>query len=177
LKRFPCYIGFGSNLGDRVANCRSALEALGRLPNSKITAISSLYETEPVCSDGPWFLNGAVGLSTLLGPEELLENCQKIETRLGRTRERATAAPRTIDLDLLLYGEEILNTPTLKIPHPRMHERAFVLIPLTEIAPKGWHPVLGKEVAALLATLKDTHEVKKIVSADALYPCSGSLSI
>ena len=159
--RALCYIGFGSNLGDRMANCRSALEALGGLPNTQITTVSSIYETEPVCAQGPWFLNGVVELSTALGPEELLESCQQVEVLLGRPDVRSPAAPRTIDLDLLLYGEEVFNTPTLKIPHPRMHERAFVLIPLAEIAPKGWHPVLQKNISELLAQLKDTHEVKR----------------
>ena len=163
--RVICYIGFGSNLGDRLGDCRAALNALGGLPNTQITTVSSIYETEPVCAQGPWFLNGVVELSTALDPEELLESCQEIEARLGRTQhltpDSSIASPRTIDLDLLLYGEAVFNTPTLKIPHPRMHERAFVLIPLAEIAPKGWHPVLQKNISELLAQLKDTHEVKR----------------
>ncbi len=114
---------------------------------------------------GPWFLNGGVELSTTLRPEELLEACQQIEARLGRVRSRpstgSTISPRTLDLDILLYGEQILHTPILQVPHPRMHERGFVLIPLTEIAPNAWHPVLKKTIAQLRDQLKDSHEVKR----------------
>ncbi len=161
IARTLCYIGLGSNLGDRMANCKAALEALGRLPNTQITAVSPIYETEPVCSEGPWFLNGVVGISTGLNPEDLLTRCRQIEASLGRPDTRPPAAPRTIDLDILLYGEQILHTPILQVPHPRMHERAFVLIPLAEIAPKAWHPVLKKTIAELRDQLKDSHEVKR----------------
>ncbi len=194
-----CYIGLGSNLGDRMANCKAAVEALGRLPNTLITAVSSIYETEPVYSEGlawparawgaggtclpagrsedsssphphgplhkkdqgPWFLNGVLGISTGLDPEDLLTRCQQIEASLGRPEVRPDASPRTIDLDILLYGEQVFNTPTLQIPHPRMHERAFVLIPLAEIAPNAWHAVLKKTIAELRDQLKDSHEVKR----------------
>ncbi len=196
IGRTLCYVGLGSNLGDRMANCKSALEALGRLPNTQITAVSSIYETEPVCSEGmawpvrawgagasedsspphphgplhrkdqgPWFLNGVVGISTGLNPEDLLTRCRQIEAGLGRPDTRPPAAPRTIDLDILLYGEQILHAPILQVPHPRMHERAFVLIPMAEIAPKAWHPVLKKTIAELRDQLKDSHEVKRIGSA------------
>ncbi len=165
MNQMLCYIGFGSNLGDRPANCKAALQALNNLPNTQVMAVSSLYETEPVCSEGSWFYNGVVELSTALGPEELLENCQKIEARLGRARSSpstgSTASPRTMDLDILLYGEQILCAPILQVPHPRMHERGFVLVPLAEIAPKAWHPVLKKTIAVLLDQLKDSHEVKR----------------
>lgn len=158
-------MGLGSNLGDRIANCRLAIKSLASLPNTEIMTASSLYETEPVCSEGPWFLNGVVVLSTALGPEELLKNCQAIEAKLGRVRSRpstgSTISPRTMDLDILLYGEQTLHTPILQVPHPRMHERGFVLIPLTEIAPNAWHPMLKKTIAQLKDQLKDSHEVKR----------------
>ncbi len=205
MNQTVCYIGFGSNLEDRLANCRSALEALSRLLTTEIKVVSSLYETEPVYSQdqasgsasdwagsggieskasrppdgnavgakGPWFLNGVVGLSTGLGPEDLLARCQQIESGLGRPEVRSTASPRTIDLDILLYGEQVFNTPALQIPHPRMHERAFVMIPMTEIAPKAWHPVFQKNISQILAQLKDTHAVKRIGPPDRVYPNGG----
>jgi 2-amino-4-hydroxy-6-hydroxymethyldihydropteridine diphosphokinase len=158
-------MGVGSNLGDRMAHFKAALEALGRLPHTQITAVSSIYETEPVCSEGPWFYNGVVKLSTTLSPENLMEACLQIEAKLGRVRSHfstgSTASPRTIDLDILLYGEQILRTAILQIPHPRMHERAFVLIPMAEIAPTAWHPALKKTIAELRDQLKDPHEVKR----------------
>ena len=172
--RAICHIGFGSNLGDRAANCRQALKALGRLPKTEIMAISSLYETEPVCSEGPWFLNGVMRLSTGLSPEELLKGCLEIEAWLGRIRPGPPASPRVMDLDILLYGEQVLNTPDLVVPHPRMHERGFVLIPLAEIAPNCRDPVSKKYISEVLAQLKDTHVVKRIAPAHALYQHGGS---
>lgn len=178
MKRTICYIGFGSNLGNPIVNCRLALDALGRLPHTEITAVSSLYETEPICSEGPWFINGVVEIFTPLSPAKLLQACRQIESTLGRPPLRSkplpVASPRTMDLDILLYGERVLNTPDLQIPHPRMHERGFVLIPLAEIAPNGWHPVLKKDVYELLEDLKDAHEVKQIASAYVVYPHGGS---
>jgi len=152
-----------------MANCKAALEALSRLPHTQMTVVSSIYETEPVCSEGSWFLNGVVGISTGLDPEDLLTRCQQIESGLGRPETRPPAVPRTTDLDILLYGEQILRTPILQVPHPRMHERGFVLIPLSEIAPNAWHPVFQKSISQILGQLKDTHEVKRIGSADLVY--------
>ena len=174
MSQITCHIGFGCNLGDRAANCRQALKSLGRLPKTEIMAISSLYETEPVCSEGPWFLNGVVSLSTGLSSEELLKGCQEIEGWLGRIRPGPTASPRAMDLDILLYGEQVLNTPDLVVPHPRMNERGFVLIPLAEIAPHCLDPVSKKYIAEMLAQLKDTHAVKRIAPAHAIYQHGGS---
>jgi 2-amino-4-hydroxy-6-hydroxymethyldihydropteridine diphosphokinase len=157
-----CYLGIGSNLGDRLFNCREALKALGDLSGTGIRTVSSLYETEPVCSQGPWFINGVVEITTALSPEKLLESCQQIEGILGRIRPCPSGSPRPMDLDILLYGESVIHLPKLDIPHPRMHERGFVLIPLCEIAPNGWHPVLKETIAEMTAHVQDAHRVKRI---------------
>jgi 3-oxoacyl-[acyl-carrier protein] reductase len=144
------YVGLGSNLGDRQSNLDRAIQALQEDAHVEVTQISSYYETEPV--DGPPgqpdFLNAVVELQTDLDPEELLEVLQGIEQDLGRVR-RERHGPRTIDLDLLLYGNVVQDRPELTIPHPRMHERGFVLEPLAEIAPHAVHPRLGKTAGQL----------------------------
>jgi len=128
-----CYIGIGSNLGDREKYIGSAIEKLRAIKGVKVKKISAIYETDPV--DGPRqgkYLNGAIELETELGPGELLVKLQAIENELGRKR-LVKNAPRTIDLDMLLYGDKKINEPGLKIPHPRMYEREFVMKPLKEI--------------------------------------------
>lgn len=127
------YLGIGSNLGDREKNINDALEYLSQTKGIKVTKVSSLYETEPV--GGPAqgkFLNGAIRIETELSARELLMNLQSIEKRLGRVR-RAIYGPRTLDLDILTYGEKIINEEDLKVPHPEMHKREFVLKPLKEV--------------------------------------------
>jgi 2-amino-4-hydroxy-6-hydroxymethyldihydropteridine diphosphokinase len=141
------YVGVGSNLGDREATIRAAVDAL-----PGVVAVSSLRETDPVgVTDQPAFLNGAVALETELSPRELLERLLAIERELGRER-RERWGPRTIDLDLLLYGRETVDEPGLKVPHPRLHQRRFVLEPLAELDPELAVPGRGR-VGALLATL------------------------
>ncbi len=130
------YIGFGSNLGNRQNNINTALEILGNLNGVEVVKISSIIETEPV--GGPKqdkFLNGVVKIKTSFSPEELLENLQAIENQLGRKR-KVQFGPRTIDLDILLYGDKIIRSKELEIPHPRILEREFVMGPLKEIAPE-----------------------------------------
>jgi 2-amino-4-hydroxy-6-hydroxymethyldihydropteridine diphosphokinase len=130
-------IALGSNLGDRAGHISSALRALGDLPGTSLVACSSLYETAPVgpVPQGP-FLNAAAVLSTSLTPRELLSALQSIERLRGRDRSSGQRwGPRTLDLDLLVYGQTVLDEPGLTLPHPRLHERAFVLVPLAEIAP------------------------------------------
>ena len=147
------YIALGSNLGDRRANIESALNLLTG-PSIAVMAVSMLLETAPVeCPPGsPPFLNAAAALETELPPSELLERLLEVERALGRNREgEARNSARTIDLDLLLYGDQILSEPGLVVPHPRMHQRPFVLAPLAEIAPAARHPVLGAAVCDLLA--------------------------
>ncbi|HEY7795994.1 MAG TPA: 2-amino-4-hydroxy-6-hydroxymethyldihydropteridine diphosphokinase [Gaiellaceae bacterium] len=141
------YVGLGANLGDREATIRAALEAL-----PGVVAVSSLRETDPVgVTDQPQYLNGVAALETGLSPRELLDALLAVERELGRER-RERWGPRTIDLDLLLYGEETIDEPGLTVPHPRLHERRFALEPLSELAPDALIPGRGR-VAAVLAEL------------------------
>lgn len=136
------FIGLGANLGDAQATLKAAVAALCELPRSRCQAVSSVFRSAPVDASGPDFLNAVVELQTSLTPRELLAALQDIESTHGRLRSFRNA-PRTLDLDLLLYGTLQLDTPELQLPHPRMHQRAFVLMPLTELAPDLKIPGLG----------------------------------
>lgn len=137
------YLGLGSNLGDRRANINKALESLARGGHTRLARVSSLYETDPVgFEDQPDFLNIAVRIETELTPAELWAAIKEVERSAGR-KETFKWGPRVIDIDILLYGDEKLSEENLEIPHPAMHERAFVLTPLAEIAPSVKHPALG----------------------------------
>lgn len=154
------YVGLGSNLGDREGNLRRAARALARLGEG--LRLSGLYETQPVgLEDQPWFLNAVACLETELPPRQLLERLKGLERELGR-RAGPRFGPRVVDLDLLLYGQEVIREQGLEIPHPRLHERRFVLAPLAELAPDLPHPVLGATVAELLERLGDTQEVRRL---------------
>ena len=143
------YVGMGANLGDPRAQLAAASDALGRIPDTHVIARSSLYRSAPVgYANQPAFLNCVAKLETALPAQALLTRLQAIERDLGRVRSFANA-PRTIDLDLLLYGTETLATPDLTLPHPRMHERAFVLVPLLELDPDAIVPGRGKAAELL----------------------------
>jgi len=130
------YIGLGANIGDRERNLLQAVRALDESEGVRVIRCSSIYETDPVGYEAqPLFLNMCAAVSTTLGPRELLETCLRIERSMGRTRE-IRWGPRTIDLDLLLYGDVELSSPELELPHPRIAERLFVLIPLLEVLPR-----------------------------------------
>jgi 2-amino-4-hydroxy-6-hydroxymethyldihydropteridine diphosphokinase len=154
------FIGLGANLGEPEDQVRRGIEALGGLPRTRLVSASSLYRSAPVgYANQPDFVNAVAKIETELGPRALLEELLKIELRFGRARTFPNA-PRILDLDLLLYGDQIIAEPGLTVPHPRIHERAFVLAPLAEIAPDMVVPARGA-VAALLA-LCTNQEVKKI---------------
>ncbi len=128
------YVGLGANLGDTTATLKAALQALDTLPGTQTRCVSAFYRTAPIDSHGPDYANAVAALQTTLAPLELLAHLQRIEAAFGRQRPYPNA-PRTLDLDLLLYGEASIVSPTLTVPHPRMHERAFVLVPLADVAP------------------------------------------
>lgn len=143
------YIGLGSNLGDRGTYLRAALDELGQVPDIRISGVSPVYETAPVgLVEQPDFLNAVVAVRTCLAPIALLREMQRIEDRLERTRAERWG-PRTIDLDLLFYGDADIEEEDLVVPHPRLHERAFVLVPMCDLAPEMVHPRLGRTMRDL----------------------------
>jgi len=147
------FIGFGSNLGDSVEICQQAIAMLASHPQIEMHEVSSFYRTEPEgYTDQPWFINGVLRCTSQLEPMEILEILRAVETHLGRTR-KIRWGPRTLDLDILSYGDLLVNLPDLVIPHPRLHERRFVLVPLMEIAPEWRHPLLQMSVEGLLQNL------------------------
>ena len=150
------YIGLGSNLGDREHMIWGAVHMLAFNPDVEVVAVSELRETEPVgYLDQPPFLNAAAAVDTELSPRALLDLLLTVERELGRTREGPRFGPRTIDLDLLLFGDEIVDEPGLTVPHPRLHERVFALEPLAELDPDLVVPGRGT-LAALLAGLQSS---------------------
>jgi 2-amino-4-hydroxy-6-hydroxymethyldihydropteridine diphosphokinase len=157
------YISLGSNLGDRELHLLRAVAEIGRIGDLRIRALSRFYDTDPVGPvPQPPFLNAVMGVETSLPPHELLAALQRIETESFRRRREVPWGPRTMDLDILYYGERVLADDVLVIPHPRIQERRFVLTPLTEIAPHHTHPVLGKTAAELLAAVGDDQGVRPL---------------
>ena len=155
------FVGLGSNLGDREAQIRLAIEALRRVADTRVARVSSVYDTEPVGEvPQPNFLNAVVQLDTQLSARQLLWNLQLIERRLGRVRSQRWG-PRTIDVDLLLFGDLVLDEPDLRIPHAELTRRAFVLVPLVELDPLLVHPETGETLLQILSRLDPRPLVKK----------------
>ncbi|HTL99999.1 MAG TPA: 2-amino-4-hydroxy-6-hydroxymethyldihydropteridine diphosphokinase [Candidatus Omnitrophota bacterium] len=156
------YVGIGSNLGDREFLIRKAVESLRQLPQTNVSGVSSLYDTEPVGeTEQPPFLNAVAWIETELLPRELLWQMLLIEKRMGRVRSKRWG-PRSIDLDLLFYDDELIDEPDLQVPHPEAHRRAFVLYPLLELDPNFRHPVTGETVRRMIQKLPPNPPVRKL---------------
>lgn len=168
LKPVVAYVGLGANLGDPRLQLEEALARLAATEEIEVVKVSSFYLNPPLGPpDQPWYVNAVAHIRTRLTPEELLRVLHRIEQEMGRFRQ-ARWGPRLIDLDLLIYDGVILPGPDLKLPHPEMHRRSFVLVPLAEIAPQAWHPALNKTAAELLAELdpQDLEALKKLANSD-----------
>jgi 2-amino-4-hydroxy-6-hydroxymethyldihydropteridine diphosphokinase len=156
------YLALGSNVGDRVGNIQHAITLLTDSPSIQLLGGSSFYETEPLACDPdqPWFVNAVVAVETSLTPHQLLARCQQVETVMKRDRnpERPNG-PRTLDIDILFYDRLMLTEPELIIPHPRLHQRACVLVPLLEISPNWVHPGLGQTITELHQALETPEDV------------------
>jgi 2-amino-4-hydroxy-6-hydroxymethyldihydropteridine diphosphokinase len=154
------YLSLGSNIGDRDGNLRTAISNLAEIGN--VVAVSSFYETEPVeLTAQPWFLNCAIKFETEKMPRQLISAILNLEQSMGRQRKQKKG-PRTIDIDVLLFGSSIIEIPSLTVPHPRLHERRFVLEPLAEIAPDARHPVFKRTVRELRDALPAGQTVKRV---------------
>ncbi len=158
------FLSLGSNLGDRVGYLQQATSLLSAIPDVKIVATSSFYESEPWQMDSEnWFVNAVVQISTTLEPEKLLKECQRIESQLGRNSIHRTSngnyTDRTIDIDILFYDNKIINTPDLVIPHKFFHKRAFLMVPMLEIAQDFVHPLFEKTVTDLYDDLENPEMV------------------
>ena len=155
------YVGIGSNLGEREFLIRKAVEGLRELPRTAVIQVSSLYDTDPVGEiEQPAFLNAVVRIETELEGRELLWHLLLLERRMGRVRTQRWG-PRSIDLDLLFHGDEVIEEPDLRVPHPEAHRRAFVLLPLLELDPDFVHPESGESVRKLVRKLDPTPSVRK----------------
>ena len=154
------YLSLGSNLGDRIGFIQQAASLLGMTDRITIVRTSSFYETEPwgMNSDN-WFVNAVIEIKTTLSPKDLLKECQKIETQLGRKREIKDYSDRTMDIDILFYNKDIINEENLTIPHKYLHLRAFTLVPLLELIPNFEHPVLHKTIAEIHNDLENPEMV------------------
>lgn len=154
------FIALGSNLGAKLQNCHWALESLEAHPEIRLVAVSRYYQTQPVdYLDQDWFVNAVAKLETALDPFALLAVLKEIERRAGRRATKIRFGPRVLDLDIILFDDVVLESPTLILPHPRMHKRRFVLAPICDIGPDIVHPLLGKDVRSLLEGL-DADEQK-----------------
>ena len=175
------FIGFGSNFGDRQELCDRAIALMNLLPLSQVTGVSSYYETEPVDPEGKlgesWFYNGVVRLESSLSPTRLLDILQETERGLGR-EDNDRHGPRTIDFDILLFGQQHIDQLGLTIPHPRLHQRRFVLEPLVELDPTYRHPILQRSMKELLEVLQDPSRVNKLeIKPGSKYRSRGDCSV
>lgn len=153
------YIGIGSNLGDKARNCREAIERIGAAGENKLVGRSSLYRTEPWGNEEQdWFVNAVIAIRTSFDPDGLLQHLKNVEEQLKKKKEERWG-PRNIDLDILFFNDEILKTPGLTVPHPFLHLRRFVLVPLQEICPDFIHPQLKLSVGELLERTNDEKKV------------------
>jgi len=160
------FIGIGSNLGEPARNCLEAVGRIGRSGSVKVLRRSSFYRSEPVGNkEQPWFVNCVIEIRTSLDPRELLSFLQGIENEMGRLRGEKWG-PRIIDLDLLLYGQIVIGEEDLQIPHPELHKRRFVLVPLNEVAPYTIHPGFGISMKGLLDRLEDLSRVERIEASE-----------
>jgi len=160
-----CFLGIGSNMGDPALNCASGARGVSEIDGVTVLRRSSLYRTQPVgLAKQEWFVNGVIEIRTALGPHSLLDGVLGVEDRMGRVREERWG-PRIIDIDILLYGQAVINEDGLAIPHPRLHKRRFVLIPLDEIAPHVIHPAFGVSVGGLLDRVEDDSAVELLSGA------------
>ncbi len=158
-KTTKAYIGIGSNLGDRHAHCTAAVEEIEGIPGSSVVQRSDWFWSEPVGVEGQeWYLNGVVAVETAVSPRELLDHLLAIEKKMGRVRKVRWEA-RVLDLDLLLFGDEVIQEEGLTVPHPLMHQRRFVMVPLVQIAPNLRHPASQKTVSELLGSLPEAGQV------------------
>jgi 2-amino-4-hydroxy-6-hydroxymethyldihydropteridine diphosphokinase len=153
------YIGIGSNLGNRRENFLEAVMRLSKLPDTRVIKESSLYESEPLGDAKEWYVNGAVEIETRFKPEMLLKKFKNIERAMGRKKVKKRWGARIIDLDILLYDAAVVKKKNLRVPHPEMPNRKFVLLPLSEIAPQVIHPELGVTISELLIKLKDNKRI------------------
>ncbi len=151
------YIATGSNLGDKISNCNQAIIETGKLDETRVTAVSKFYRTAPMhFTDQDWFINAAFKIETKFTPEKLLEKLKEIEKIAGRKDHGPRYCPRLLDLDIIFYNDDILQTKQLVIPHPRMHERLFVLRPLCDICASFRHPILKTSIETLTNTLANS---------------------
>jgi 2-amino-4-hydroxy-6-hydroxymethyldihydropteridine diphosphokinase len=153
------YIGIGSNVGNKRENFFEAVTRLTKLPDTRVLKESSLYESEPLGEAQEWYVNGAVEIETRLKPDMLLKKLKNLERSMGRKKIKKRWGARIIDLDILLYDSAVVKKKTLRIPHPEMATRKFVLIPLGEIAPQVVHPELGVTISELLIKIKDDKKI------------------
>lgn len=170
------FIGIGTNRGDRAAHYREAIRRIAALPGTRIVRQSSIYETEPVGDIKGAFLNGVIQVETAMSPDAMMRQLLAIERAMGRKRspgrqpaQRKVYRPRVIDLDLLFFDNEVIESPALTIPHPRLHERRFVLAPMAELAPTLIHPKSNQSISALTVALKSAQRVS-LARADLLRP-------